>query len=82
MFRVILTSFGYFILNKSICLSCFVSDSITIFFIRKQYLWVSTLNITFPKFTFLLDDFTCVDTYRSFPLSFFSMMRKVSKYES
>ena len=71
MFRVVLTSFSYFILIKSVCLSSFISDDITIFFVRRQYLRVFTLNVSFPKFTFLPNDIMNAGTDRLFPCSFF-----------
>ena len=61
-----------FWLNLSdICLSSFISDDITNFFVRRQYLRVFTLNISFPKFTFLPNQITNAGSDRLFPCWFF-----------
>jgi len=71
MFRVVLTSVSYFILIKSVCQPSFIFDCITNFFVRRQYVMVFTLNISFTEFTFLPNQITNAGTYRLFPCWFF-----------
>jgi len=71
MFRVVLTSVSYFILIKSVCQPSFIFDDITNCFVRRQYVMVFTLNISFPEFTFLPNQIMNAGTYRLFPCWFF-----------